>query len=94
MCQFSGKTDNFDFFDPNFPKNGFCGQNFKKLSLNLDSVPPGSLTGQFSFKIDNFEFLLLNLGKLPNMCNIKVQIMLRVLQRAGWMLKWTGWRLK
>ena len=87
MCQFSGKTDNFDFFGPNLPKNGLWGSTFKKLSPDLDSAPPSSLAGQFLFKIDNFEFLALNLGKLPDTCNIKVQITLRMLQRAGWMLK-------
>ena len=27
MCQFSDKTDNFDFFGPNLSKNGFWGWN-------------------------------------------------------------------
>ena len=31
VCQFSGKTNNFDFFDPNLPKNEFWGRNFKNL---------------------------------------------------------------
>ena len=87
MCQFSGKTDNFNFFGPNLPKNGLWVLNFKKLSPDLDSAHPSSLAGQLSFKIDNFEFLALNLGKLPDTCNIKVRITLRMLQRAGWMLK-------
>ena len=87
MCQFSGKTDNFNFFGPNLPNSGFWGPNFKKLSSDLDSALPSSLAGQFSVKIDNFEFLGLNLGKLPDMCDIKLRITLRVLQRAGWMLK-------
>ena len=87
MCQFSGKTDNFDFFGSNLPKNGFWGSNFKKLSLDLDSAPPSSLAGQFSAKIDNFEFLGLNLEKLPDTCDIKVQITLTVLQRTGWRLE-------
>ena len=87
MCQFSGKTDNFDFFSPNLPKNGLWDSTFKKLNPDLDSTPPSSLAGQFLFKIDNFEFLALNLGKLPDTCNIKVQITLRMLQRAEWMLK-------
>ena len=87
MCQFSGKTDNFDFFGPNLHKNGFWGPNFKNLSPDLDSAPPSSMAGQFSDKIDNFEFLGLNLGKLLHMCNIKAQITLKVLQTAGWMLK-------
>ena len=77
MCQFSGKTDNIDFFGPNLPKNGFRGPNFKKLCPDLESAPPSSL--KFSVNIDNFEFLGLNLGKLPNTCDIKVQITLRVL---------------
>ena len=75
------------FFGPTLPKNGFWGPNFKNLSPHLESTPPSSLTGQFSVKIDNFEFLGLNLGKLPDMCDIKVQITLRVLQRVGWRLK-------
>ena len=29
VCQFSGKTNSFDFFSTNLPKNGFWGQNFK-----------------------------------------------------------------
>ena len=33
------------------------------------------------------EFWGLNLGKLPDTGNIKVRIMLRVFQRAGWRLK-------
>ena len=87
MCRFSGKNDNFDFFDPNLPKNELWGPNFKKLSPDLDSAPPSSLAGQFSVKIDNFEFLGLNLEKLPDTCDIKVQITLTVLQRTGWRLE-------
>ena len=82
VCQFSGKTDTFDFFGSNLPKNRFWGLNFKKLSLDFDSAPPSSLANQFSVKIDDFEFLGLNLGKLPDNCDIKVRIMLRVLQDA------------
>ena len=37
MYQFSGKMNNFDFLGPNLPKNEFWGQNFKNLSLNLES---------------------------------------------------------
>ena len=87
MCQFSGKTDNIDFFGLNLPRNGFWDPNFKKLSPDSDSATPSSLAGKFLVKIDDFEFLGLNLGKLLYTCDIKVQIMLRVLQRAGWRLK-------
>ena len=88
MCYFSGKTDNFDFFYPNLPKNGFWGWNFKNLSLDSESEPPRYHACQFSVKIENFEFFGLNLGKLPNY----VLITLRMLQRAGWRLKRAGWR--
>ena len=91
VCQFSGKTDNIDFFGP---KNEVWVRNFKTLSPDLDSAPLSILASQFSVKIGNFQFLGLNLGKLPNTCNIKVQIPLKVLQRAGWRLEWAGWRLK
>ena len=66
MCQFSGKTSNFNFFDPNLPKNGFWGWNFKNLSADLESGPPTDHVCQFSGKVNNFEVFGLNLGKLPN----------------------------
>ena len=66
VCQFSGKTGNFDFFRPNFAKNQFCGRNFKNLSLNLESAPPRYHLCQFLIKTDKFEFFGLNLRKLPN----------------------------
>ena len=66
VCQFSGKMDNFDFFDRNLPKNGFWGWNFKNLSADSRSAPPRDHVYQFSVKMDNFESFDLNLGKLPN----------------------------
>ena len=66
MYQFSDKTDNFDFVDPNFPKNGFWCQNFENLSLGLESTPPIYHVCQFSDKMENIWFLDLNLGKLPS----------------------------
>ena len=90
--KFSGKTDNFYSFGPNWPKNGFWGPNFKKLSLDLKPSPPSSFCCQFLVKIDKFEFFDLNFEKLPDMCDIKLRITLRVLQRAGWRLSWARWR--
>ena len=66
MYQFSGKMSNFDFFDPNFPKNGFCGQNFKTLSADSNSALSRDHVRKFLVKMDNFEFFGLNLGKLLN----------------------------
>ena len=66
MCQFSGKRNNFEFFDPNLPKNEFWGRNFKFLSLDSESAPPRYHACQFPVKLDNFELFELNLGKLPN----------------------------
>ena len=66
MCQFSGKTNNFDFFSPNLPKKEFWGQNFRNLCPNSESVPPRYQVCQFLVKVDNFEFFGLNFGKLPN----------------------------
>ena len=66
MCQFSGKTDNFDFLHPNLPNNGFWGLNFKYLSADLESAPPRYHVCQFPVKLDSFEVFHLNLGKLPN----------------------------
>ena len=40
--------DNFDFFGPNLPKNGFWGRNFKTPSPDLESAPPRYHVCQFS----------------------------------------------
>ena len=66
MWQFSGKTDNLDFFGPNLFKNGFWGRNFENLSLDLESAPPRDHVYQFSVKTVNFEFFALKLVKLLN----------------------------
>ena len=67
MCaSFQAKRTTFDFSNPNLPKNGFWGWNFKILSADSRSAPPRDHVCQFSVKMDNFEFFDLNLGKLPN----------------------------
>ena len=66
MCQFSSKTDKFDFFGPNLPKNGLWGRNFKNVSLHSKWGPPIYHVYQFSVKMDSFKFFGLNSGKLPN----------------------------
>ena len=54
-------------FDGKFgPKSEFWGRNFKNLSLDSESAPPTYHVIQCSDKMNNFEFLGLNLGKLPN----------------------------
>ena len=63
MCQFSGKTDNFDFFGPNSPKNGFWGRNFEKLSPESESPSPRYNVCQFSGKTDIFDFFGSNFAK-------------------------------
>ena len=56
VCSFSGKTDNFNFFGPNLPKNGFLDQNFKNLNADLESAPLIYHMCKCSVKIGNFEF--------------------------------------
>ena len=63
MYHSSDKMDNFEFVGPNLPKNGFWGQNFKNLSLYLESASLRYYVHQFSSKTDNFEFLGPNLPK-------------------------------
>ena len=62
-CQFSGKTDNFDCFDPNLPKNEFWGWNFKNPSPDSESALPRYHVCQFSVKTENFDFSGPNLPK-------------------------------
>ena len=63
MNQFSEKMDNSEFLGPNLPKNGFWGQIFKNLSLDLESRPKDLKT-----KIPCVTIFCqsLYLGKLPN----------------------------
>ena len=56
VCQFSGKTNNFDFFDPNLPKNEFWGRNFKNISLDSESAPVRYHVWHFSVKRTNLTF--------------------------------------
>ena len=58
--------NNFDFFGPNFPENWLWDLKFKNLIEDSRSAPPTYHVYQFSIKMNNFEFLDLNLGKLPN----------------------------
>ena len=87
VCQFSSKTNNFDFFDLNLPKNWFWGWNFKNLSAGSRSAPSRDHFCQVLVKMGNFEFFNLSLGNCPIKSNILVLPTLRVLQRAGWKLK-------
>ena len=63
VCQFSAKLDNFDFFGPNLPKNGFWGRSFKNLSPDSEYVLPRYHMYQFSVKTDSFDFFGPNLPK-------------------------------
>ena len=97
-ANFEGKTNNFDFFGLNLPKNAFWGRSFKNLSLNSESPSLRYYVYRFTDKTDKFESLGPNLpksgiwGRNFKICKILVQILLRVLQRAEWRLKWAGWR--
>ena len=105
VCQFSDKTNNFDFLGPNLPRNGFWGRNFKNLCLDSESAPPRYHVCQFSVKMDNFEFSDLNLGKLANYVRyfgsnivegvaeswVEAEMSWVEVDGAGWRLKWTGW---
>ena len=60
VYQFSDKRDNLEFWDPNFPKTGFWGQNFKNLSLDSESASLNYYVYQYSDKMNKFEFLGIN----------------------------------
>ena len=63
MCQFSGKTSNFDFFRPTLSKMSFWGRNFKNLILDSESAPH---VYKYFVKMNSSEFFGLNLGNSPN----------------------------
>ena len=80
-------------FRPKIAQNWILGSEFQKsLSgfginiFNIPWVPIFSQNGQLLIFWSKFG------GNCPITWIILVQIFLRVLQRAGWRLKWTGWR--
>ena len=84
MCaDFQTKQTTLFFWAQICPKINLGDRNFKNLSLDSESAPPRYRVSQFSFKMDNFEFCDLNLGKLPKHVRYLVSILLRALQRAG-----------
>ena len=58
------QNEQLQFLGPNLPKNGFWGQDFKNLNLDLESAFLRYYECQFSDKTDNFEFLGPNLSKM------------------------------
>ena len=94
MCQFLGKTDNFDFYSPNLPKNRFGVRISKILSIDLESAPPRYHVCQFSVKMNNFELFGLNLGKLPNYVQNFGSINTEGVAESWVEVDGAGWRLK
>ena len=47
VCRFSGKTNSFDFFSPNFPKNGFRIGSSKNCCQNNNQYPQNSMCANF-----------------------------------------------
>ena len=62
--------DNFDFFGPNLPENGFWGRNFKNLNPDSESAPPKYYVRQFSVKMDNFEIFRSKFVEIAQLCAI------------------------
>ena len=50
VCQFSGKTNSFDFFSPNLPKNGFRVGNSKNYCRNKNQHPQYTMCANFQSK--------------------------------------------
>ena len=65
MCQFSAKTDSFNFSVQICSKMAFV-IGISNICPDSESAPPRYHVCQFSVKTDNFEIFNLNLGKLPN----------------------------
>ena len=48
VCQFSGRTNSFDFFSPNLPKNGFRVGNSENYCRNKNQHPRYTMCANFS----------------------------------------------
>ena len=56
VCQISGKTNNFDFFSPNFPKNGFRVGNSENYCWNKNQHPRYTMCAKFQSKWTTLNF--------------------------------------
>ena len=57
LCQFSGKTNSFDFFSPNLPKNGFRVGNSKNYCRNKNQHRRDTLCANFQPNWTTLTFL-------------------------------------
>ena len=56
-CQFSSKTDSFNFFGPNLPKNGFRVENSESKCWNKNQYPRDTMCTNFQEKRATLTFL-------------------------------------
>ena len=63
VCQFSGKTNSFHFFSPNFPKNGYKVSNSKRYCRNKNQHPWYTICVNFESKWTTLNFSMQNLSK-------------------------------
>ena len=56
VCQFSGRTNSFDFFSPTLPKNGFRVGNSENYCRNENRHPRYTMCVNFQSKWTNFNF--------------------------------------
>ena len=57
VCQFSDKTNNFDFFGPNLPQNGFWVGNPENSCWNKNQHPRYTICANFQAKKTTLTFL-------------------------------------
>ena len=79
MCQFSGKTDNFDFFCPNLPKNEFRVGNSENQYWNKNDQPRDTMCANLQAKWTTFNFLAqicsrMDLGLQTQKTNVGIRI--------------------
>ena len=92
VCQFSGKIDSFDSFGSNLPRKGFW-DGISKIQVWIRNQHfQDSICVNFQAKRTTSNFSSKIWRNCLCTCNILVLITLKVLQSAGWSLKWAGWR--
>ena len=79
VCQFSGKTNSFDFFSPNLPKNGFRVGNSKNYCRNKNQHRRDTLCANFQPNWTTLTFLAqilpkMDLGSEIQKANVGIRI--------------------
>ena len=89
ICQFSGKTNSFDFFSPNLSKNGYRAGNSENCFCNKNQLPRYTMCTNFQSKWTTFFCPKKDLGLETEKSNVGIRINIVERMCANFQPNWT-----